>query len=406
MVEGNLTVNPGTRSANSWTTNGVALVQTAGTWTDLTSSGTVANTYINLFSTQTVATTTATTYTNLYGTYFQAPAAGTNVTATNRYALGADSIYSGGKITATGSTANAPLNIGAVSAVPTTPVNGDIWYNASGIINTYFNGGLRVLATLAGGNTWTSANIFSGPNNSFGTYTTSTTDTLSSGATTSGNTKTVNIGTGGLSGSTTIITVGTTSSGSTSSITLLGTLFATPRADATTSATTWGVFYNPVTREITTATSGAGAASFNGGTVTSATTFSSTVTISSTESSVSTTTGALQVSGGVGIRGSLNVGGSLNVNGQAVLPTSIQEFTATQGQTTFTITGGYTVGTTLVYANGILLGSGDYTAANGTTIVLNNARNAGDVIRVVAALATNGINQMQAFSVAMSIALG
>ena len=75
------------------------------------------------------------------------------------------------------------------------------------------------------------------------------------------------------------------------------------RGDTTTSATTWGLFYNPVTKEITTATSGSGA----GGISSTGTT--STFVISSTASSTSTNTGALQVVGGVGIGGSLFVGG-------------------------------------------------------------------------------------------------
>lgn len=185
-----------------------------------------------------------------------------------------------------------------------------------------------------------------------------------------------------------------------------GSIYSVLRADASTSGTTFIAYYNPATKEITTGTFNAGSVAFNGGSVTSATTFASTVTISSTASSVSSTTGALQVAGGVGIQGNLNVAGSVSIGGQTVVPSGIQEFTATQGQTTFTVTSGYTVGSTMVYANGILLGSGDYTASNGTTIVVGRSRNAGDTIRVQYGLASTGINQMQAFSIAMSIALG
>ena len=112
------------------------------------------------------------------------------------------------------------------------------------------------------------------------------------------------------------------------------------------------------------------------------------VNITSTASSTSTTTGALTVVGGVGIGGGLVVGGiitatSIIVNGTQVTPTSIQEFSATAGQTTFTIAGGYTVGQVQVTANGVTLGTGDFTASNGSTIVLNQARNLNDIIRVV-----------------------
>jgi len=57
-----------------------------------------------------------------------------------------------------------------------------------------------------------------------------------------------------------------------------------------------------------------------------------------------------------------------------------QEYTATAGQTTFTVTNGYTVGAVQVFANGIALASSDYTASNGTTVVLNEARVVGDNI--------------------------
>jgi hypothetical protein len=102
----------------------------------------------------------------------------------------------------------------------------------------------------------------------------------------------------------------------------------------------------------------------------------------------STITGALQVVGGVGIGGNLYVGGTIyGVGGSAITPTVNFEAIATGGQTTFTIPSGYTVGYIEVFANGILLGSSNYTASNGTTVVLNNARNAGDIVRVVAAAA-------------------
>ena len=59
-----------------------------------------------------------------------------------------------------------------------------------------------------------------------------------------------------------------------------------------------------------------------------------------------------------------------------------QSFTATAGQTTFTISGGYTVGYVHVYLNGVLLNTGDYTASNGTSIVLGAGANLNDIIDV------------------------
>ena len=49
---------------------------------------------------------------------------------------------------------------------------------------------------------------------------------------------------------------------------------------------------------------------------------------------------------------------------------SVQEITATTGQTIFTIPGGYKIGATEVFLNGILLDSPSYTANNGSTVVL------------------------------------
>tara|TARA_R110002126_G_scaffold124358_1_gene266231 strand:+ start:1279 stop:3243 length:1965 start_codon:yes stop_codon:yes gene_type:complete len=60
----------------------------------------------------------------------------------------------------------------------------------------------------------------------------------------------------------------------------------------------------------------------------------------------------------------------------------VTDFTATAAQTTFTVT--YVVGLVEVYRNGVKLAIADYTASNGTTIVLATGANVGDVIEVVA----------------------
>ena len=65
----------------------------------------------------------------------------------------------------------------------------------------------------------------------------------------------------------------------------------------------------------------------------------------------------------------------------------VTDFTATAGQTTFTVT--YVVGLVEVYRNGVKLAIADYTASNGTTIVLATGANVGDVIEVVAYGAVN-----------------
>lgn len=61
---------------------------------------------------------------------------------------------------------------------------------------------------------------------------------------------------------------------------------------------------------------------------------------------------------------------------------SSTQFTATAGQTTFTPSGTYQTGFVNVIRNGSQLAPSDYTATNGTTVVLANACVAGDVVVV------------------------
>jgi len=62
-----------------------------------------------------------------------------------------------------------------------------------------------------------------------------------------------------------------------------------------------------------------------------------------------------------------------------------QTFTATAGQTTFTITGGYEPGFADVYLNGIKLENGvDVDVSSGTDVVLTTGADAGDIVDVVA----------------------
>ena len=62
-----------------------------------------------------------------------------------------------------------------------------------------------------------------------------------------------------------------------------------------------------------------------------------------------------------------------------------QQFTATESQTTFTVTGGYTVDNLDVYRNGVRLRSStDFTATNGTTFVLTAPASTGDLLESVA----------------------
>jgi hypothetical protein len=62
---------------------------------------------------------------------------------------------------------------------------------------------------------------------------------------------------------------------------------------------------------------------------------------------------------------------------------SSQSFTATAGQTTFIVSGGYGVGLIDVFVNGSYLNSDSYTASNGTTVVLTDAASLGDILDVI-----------------------
>jgi len=70
---------------------------------------------------------------------------------------------------------------------------------------------------------------------------------------------------------------------------------------------------------------------------------------------------------------------------------TVTEFTATAGQTTFTPPS-YTAGFINVYRNGARLGSADYTATNGTTVVLATGATSGDLVTVESFLVSSVLN--------------
>lgn len=90
------------------------------------------------------------------------------------------------------------------------------------------------------------------------------------------------------------------------------------------------------------------------------------------QSYTDTTTGQTWIYNGVGWASSYNRSSVVR-----------QSFTASAGQTTFTVSGGYSPGLLDVYQNGVKLVSGsDYTASNGTTVILTAAAAAGDSVEV------------------------
>jgi hypothetical protein len=74
---------------------------------------------------------------------------------------------------------------------------------------------------------------------------------------------------------------------------------------------------------------------------------------------------------------------------------TVTEFTATAGQTTFTPPS-YTAGFINVYRNGVLLGTADYTASNGTTVVLASGATVGDLVTVESFLVSSVLNAIPA----------
>ena len=111
------------------------------------------------------------------------------------------------------------------------------------------------------------------------------------------------------------------------------------------------------------------------------------------------TTGTQGIQGlqGASIQGVQGATGSVTTTPAKTVTT----FTATDGQTTFTVS--YTVGYIDVYLNGVRLSAADYTATNGTSVVLGVGATVGDVVDVVlytmglGAQGTQGLQGNQGF---------
>jgi hypothetical protein len=74
---------------------------------------------------------------------------------------------------------------------------------------------------------------------------------------------------------------------------------------------------------------------------------------------------------------------------------TVTEFTATAGQTTFSVPS-YTVGFIDVYRNGVMLGSADYTATSGVSVVLANGCTVGDLVEVISFQVSSVLNAIPA----------
>jgi hypothetical protein len=80
------------------------------------------------------------------------------------------------------------------------------------------------------------------------------------------------------------------------------------------------------------------------------------------------------------------------------------DFTATAAQTTFSVT--YTVGFVDVYYNGSKLSSSEYTATNGTSVVLGTACAVNDIVETVAWTVSTTLNPALGVATATSLAIG
>jgi hypothetical protein len=221
----------------------------------------------------------------------------------------------------------------------------------------------------------------------------------------------------------------------TGNITTVGSISGTTLSTANITVTSNVTAGNVSTGNLT-VTSNISTADINSGnlTVTSNISTGNLTAISNVTAGSLATTGSLNVNGNVALTGAnvylgnvanLSIAGGtsgqyLQTNGAGTLSwqtlpvTNIQEFTATASQTTFTVMGTYTVGSVLVFVNGIQMNSIDYTATSGTTVVLAEPRNVGDTVRVIASFGsaslvsglTLNITNLQNFAVAMSVAMG
>jgi hypothetical protein len=83
---------------------------------------------------------------------------------------------------------------------------------------------------------------------------------------------------------------------------------------------------------------------------------------------------------------------------------STQQYTATQGQTTFTVTNGYTTGLVDVFVNGTKLSSDEFVDTSGTSVVITGGVEVDNVVEIVkylpsAGVTNNALRQLTTFNV-------
>lgn len=130
-------ITSGNISAAAWTVSGLRNQMSAASYTDTSSTGTVAAAYTDLFGASTILASSATTYTNYYGSYFVAPVASTNVTMTNKWALGADSI----NVAGAGAASFGPLTMAGTPFAGTGTTSYPLLYQNGGAAPTSWSTG-------------------------------------------------------------------------------------------------------------------------------------------------------------------------------------------------------------------------------------------------------------------------
>ena len=138
----------GNISANAWTTNGIRYKNASATLTDLTSTGTVAAAYTNVFGGNTIAASNSTTYTDYFTTYISEPTAGTNVTFTNKWAFG---ITGNAKFTGSLTLGTALTVANGGTGLTTGTSGGVLYFSASGTLAS--SAALTANALVIGGGT-------------------------------------------------------------------------------------------------------------------------------------------------------------------------------------------------------------------------------------------------------------
>lgn len=113
----------GDQSAAAWTTSGIRIKASTGTLTDTSSSGTVAAAYTNVLGGNTIAASSATTFTHYYNLFIGSPAAGTNVTLTNGWALGTSNLRVTNTTASTSSTTGCAVFAGGIGVTAASYFN-------------------------------------------------------------------------------------------------------------------------------------------------------------------------------------------------------------------------------------------------------------------------------------------